>query len=98
MSCPGAIVAANRRIGRQRDRYRPEDALGRAHHIADALPVGVRHEAANGVNPPMPSMMMSPFSRELTRSCGRRRRARELGHAVLRLRAAGGAMRSRREG
>ena len=34
-----------RRVRRQRDRYRPEQAARRAHPVADALPVGVRHEA-----------------------------------------------------
>ena len=39
----------------------------------------------SGVKPPMPSMMMSPFSRELTRSLGSDARAGELGREGIAL-------------
>ena len=42
---PGADRVDERLVGRQRDRDRPEQAARRLHAVADALPVGVRHEA-----------------------------------------------------
>ena len=59
-----------RPIGRERDRNRPEEPARSAVVAAYASQSACDMKPVSGVKPPMPSMMMSPFSREVTRSFG----------------------------